>query len=617
MSSKFLDFIFGYERSENDFEKSRVRGTAKRFSDKVLVGAGYTYSKKVLNSRIVKFFTKIKDALCCAHVKSYGMFVLSLGLSTLFAHLAEYYFLNFAEAPTTPIIIGAIITVISLPLLFFDLPLVSAMQKWKLASALLFDTLCIKKMTANPAEKRFDKPLIPITLGILFASLGFLFSLPAVALVVFALVFIALSLASPEFALMTTLLALPYIPLLPHSTLIISSLVIISLLSFISKVMLGKRFLHFEQYDAVLIIFMLFILVSGVFNKGFVSFEKSIVLIVIAAVYFLVSNVIVNRRLAENAVKIIVLSSVPAALVGFVLYFTAPTNEGWIDPTFSGEITARAYSTFGNPNVYAAFLIVATILSVAMSIDKEDENSFFFYSAASILNSLALALTWSRGAWLAVIIAALGFIIIRSRRAPKLLLIPAMCIPVGIFFIPASFIERILSIFNLGDTSISSRLSIWRSSIEMLRDNLFIGVGVGEEAFSEEFLTYAEDSVTAPHSHNLFLEIGCEIGIFALLFFVYLLIIRVRHRATYAVYVRNSSVDNLSTLSGTALFALLVFGMTDYIWYSSSIYYLFWVVFGIGSATLRISKREYDDAHTSFSNELKENSASVNINIVG
>ena len=63
MSSKFLDFIFGYERSEEDFEKSRVHGTAKRFSDKVLVGAGYTYSKKVLNSRIVKFFTKIKDAM--------------------------------------------------------------------------------------------------------------------------------------------------------------------------------------------------------------------------------------------------------------------------------------------------------------------------------------------------------------------------------------------------------------------------------------------------------------------------------------------------------------------------------------------------------------------------
>ena len=377
MSSKFLDFILGYERSEASFEKSRMHGAAKHFSDKVLVGAGYTYSKKVLNSKIIKLFTKIKDALCYAHVKSYGIFLLTLGLTTLLVHFGEYYFMDFAATPTAAIVAGAVITVASLPLLFFDAPLVGAIQKWRLASALLFDTLCIKKMTSLPSGKHFDRPIIPVTVGILIASLGFLFSLPAVGLVILALVFIALSLASPEFALMTTLLALPFIPSVPHSTFILASMVAVSLLSFISKVMLGKRFLHFEQYDAVLLIFMLFILVSGVFNKGFVSFEKSLALIVIAAVYFLVSNVIVNRRLAENAVKIIVISSVPASLVGFVFYFVAPSRAEWLDPMFSADITARAYSTFGNPNVYAAFLIVATIFSLAMAIDKGEENSFF------------------------------------------------------------------------------------------------------------------------------------------------------------------------------------------------------------------------------------------------
>lgn len=615
MSSKFLDFIFGYERSDESFRKSRVGTVGKHFSDKVLVGAGYAYSKKVLNSRIVKFFTKIKDALCYAHVKSYGVFLLALGLATIFAHFAEYYFMDFSEAPTAPLIAGAVITAVGLPLLFFDAPLIVAAQKWRLLNAVLFDALCIKRMTNIPSGKHLDRPIIPVTVGIMFASAGFLFSLPAVGIVTLSLIFIALSLASPEFALMTTLFALPFIPSLPYSTFILASMVAVSMISFISKVLLGKRFLHFEQYDAVILIFMLFVLVSGTFNKGLVSFEKSVALIVIAGVYFLVSNVIVNRRLAENAVKMIVFSSVPAAVIGFVMYFTSEMHAEWIDPMFTSSITARAYSTFGNPNVYAAFLIVATLFSVALALDRSEDNSFFFFAGASILNALSLSLTWSRGAWLAVLIAVLGFIIIRSRRAPKLLLIPAMCIPVALFLIPEDFANRILSSFNLGDSSVASRLSIWRSSIRMFFDNLFIGAGIGEEAFTEEFLKHAEDSVTAPHSHNLFLEIGCEMGIFALLFFLYLLVIRVRHRATYALYVRNSSVDNLSTLSGTALFALLVFGMTDYIWYSVSVYYLFWVVFAIGSATLRISKREYDDAHTSFGQERGEHSSAVNITI--
>ena len=614
MSSKFLDFIFGYEHSEEKFNSSRIAKAEKTFSDKVLVGVGYAYSKKILNSRIFKFFAKIKDALCNASIKSYGVFLLSFGLATLFAHFSEYYFMEFANTPTAALAVGAASAVVGFALLFFDIPLAQSLQKWRLTNELLFDTLCLKRMR-SVYEKKEDRPIIPVTIGIFFASMGFITSLRALAIVTLTLVFTALALSSPEFALMMTLLALPFIPALPYSTFILSALVIISGVSFLSKVLLGKRFFHFEQYDAVLLIFMLFVLVSGIFNKGFVSFEKSLALIILASVYFLVSNVIVNRRLAENAVKIIVFSSVPTAIIGLILYFITPAHSEWIDPTFASSITSRAYATFGNPNVYAVFLIVTTIFSVALAIDKANENSFFFFAGASMLNSVSLALTWSRGAWLAVILAALAFVIIRSRRAPKILLFPTMLIPVGLLFIPESFTARLLSLFNLGDSSVASRLSIWRSSLHMLRDNLFIGIGVGEEAFSEEFLKYAEDSVTAPHSHNLFLEIGCEIGIFALLFFAFLLVTRVRHRATYAKYVRNSSVDNISTLSGTALFAMLIFGMTDYIWYSSSTYYLFWVVFAIGSATLRISKREYDISRSISYDEKGENSVSIDITI--
>ncbi|MBE6536424.1 MAG: hypothetical protein E7673_00570 [Ruminococcaceae bacterium] len=615
MSSKFLDFLFGYEHSEENFKNSRIAKAEKRFSDKVLVGIGYAYSKRILSSKAVKFFEKIKIALSEASIKCYGIFMLAFGLATLFLHFAEYYFLDFMNTPTAALIVGSSFTLVGFVLMFFDVPLVDSLQKWKLTNTILFDTLCLKRTRSAPKTNYTERAIIPVTIGIFFAAIGFIISIPATAIGALALVFITLSLASPEFALMTTLFALPFIPALPHSTLILSSMVVIAVVSFISKVLLGKRFFHFEQYDAVLLIFMLFVLISGIFNKGIVSFEKSLALVILASVYFLVSNVIVNRRLAENAVKIIVFSSVPTAIIGLILYFLTPTKAEWIDPLFTTEISSRAYSTFGNPNVYAVFLIVATVFSVALTIDKAENNSFFFYACASVLNAVSLALTWSRGAWVAALLAALAFIIIRSKRAPKLLLIPAMCIPVALLFIPESFANRLLSLFNLGDSSVASRLSIWRSSLRMFFDNIFIGIGVGEEAFAEEFLEYAEDSVTAPHSHNLFLEIGCEVGIFALLFFAFILLIRVRHRATYAKYVRNSSVDNISTLSGTALFALLVFGMTDYIWYSSSTYYLFWVVFGIGSATLRISKKEYDDAHSARYDERIENFASVNIPI--
>ena len=61
------------------------------------------------------------------------------------------------------------------------------------------------------------------------------------------------------------------------------------------------------------------------------------------------------------------------------------------------------------------------------------------------------------------------------------------------------------------------------------------------------------------------------------------------------LYVRNSQIEKISILSGACLFSLLAFGMVNYIWSDISAYYLFWCIFGIGSASLRVAKRDYDD----------------------
>ena len=206
-------------------------------------------------------------------------------------------------------------------------------------------------------------------------------------------------------------------------------------------------------------------------------------------------------------------------------------------------------------------------------------------------------------------------LIVKSVRAPKLLLVPLLALPLALVFIPSSVEQRLLSIFSLADTSSASRLSIWRSSLEMIKNNLFIGVGVGDAAFADEFSKFAEDAVTAPHSHNLFLEIGCEVGVFALLIFLIMILVRVRHRASYTYYVRSSSVESVCTAAAVALFALLAFGLTDYIWYSSPMLMLFWFIFGLGSASLRIARKEYDERMSAEHDSSSSYSASVDFSI--
>ena len=615
--SKILDFLFGYERSEESFLKSHTAQAEKNFSDTLIGGIGSRYAKRVLGNPLSRFFSRTSRALACIPVRAYGIAILVFGLITLLINFADYYFRALPTSPSEELVTGAVFTVVAIPLLMVNTPLSEFLQKYPLTDALFFDIFCLRRISDT---EKSDVPLawiIPTTVGTVIAVLGFFLPLPIVLTVVGALIFTALSFSSPEFSFMTTVFLLPVIPLTPAPSLVLACLVAITFISFFNKVLLGKRLYHFEQYDVLILLFVLFILISGIFNKGFDSFEHSVLLAVLSFSYFLASNIIVNRRLIDNTVNLFITSSVPTAIYGIIAYFYAPARPEWLDPSFRDSITSRAASTFGNPNIYAVFLLVAITFSLSYATNGGKRKYRPLYAAAFILNTLAMVLTWTRGAWLALILSVLAYLIIGSRRTPKILLGLTLAVPVGLEFIPSTVTERILSSFNFSDSSIVSRLSVWRSSLRMFADNIFIGIGVGEEAFSEEFLKYAEDSVTAPHSHNLFLEIGCEVGIFALILFTFLLLTRIRHRATYAKYVKTSYLKAISTVSGSALFALIAFGMTDYIWYSGTMNFLFWIVFGLGSATLRISKKERDDLLLESRGENSAYSAAADISVKG
>ncbi len=615
--SKFIDLLFGYERIESSFGESHVARAEKHFAEKSISGVGSSYAKRILSHPVSHFFSNLANSFSLAPIRNYGVLFLSLGLATLFLNFANYYFNSLPGIPALALVVGAAAILLSVPLFITGTPLAQFVQKHAFTEKLLFDILCLRHVRRGEATGTIMTWQAAVALGAVIAILGFILPFGAVLIGLSAVIFVALTMSSPEFGFMITLLVLPAFPIMPYPTLIPMLTVGISAISMALKVILGKRVFNFEQYDLIIILFAAFIAVSGIFSGAQGSFGRATAMVVLLSAYFLAANIIVNRRIADNAIKIIVFSSIPTSVYGIITFFTADSHPEWIDPLFSGSITARATSTFGNPNIYAVFLLVATVFSVTFTFDKSKRNHIAYYASASLINLSALVLTWTRGAWIAIVLTTLGFIVIRSRRTPKLLLLPIALLPVGMLLIPKSIIERFLSAFNSGDSSVSSRLSIWRSSLRIIADRPLIGTGVGDAAFSEEFLKYAEDSVTAPHSHNLFLEIGCELGIFALLLFVFLILVRLIHRATYARYVRDSSVDNLCTMSGAAIFALLTFGMTDYIWYSSSMYLLFWIVFGIGSATLRISKNEYNDttAARSLYTEHSANYSTATINI--
>ena len=81
------------------------------------------------------------------------------------------------------------------------------------------------------------------------------------------------------------------------------------------------------------------------------------------------------------------------------------------------------------------------------------------------------------------------------------------------------------------------------------------------------------------------------------------------------LYVRNSQIELMSNLSAACLFCFLAFGTVNYLWSDISAYYLFWCIFGIGSAALRVAKKDYDDRALYYEESSALDSSVIDIEI--
>ena len=183
----------------------------------------------------------------------------------------------------------------------------------------------------------------------------------------------------------------------------------------------------------------------------------------------------------------------------------------------------------------------------------------------------------------------------------------------SVLLLPESAIDALFSLItSLG--SAKELFELWRASIVAFVENIFFGIGIGADSFVEEIAKHGIES--AENSSNLFIEIGLESGIFALVSFIILLSIRIFHRSRYHFYVKNSELNVLAPVSTLCALTLVAYGTFNYIWADPTSYYMFWCVLGIGSAALRVAKKENDDRMLYYEDTRASYSSAIDINIL-
>lgn len=309
------------------------------------------------------------------------------------------------------------------------------------------------------------------------------------------------------------------------------------------------------------------------------------------AVYILSFILAVQTIEDEKQLKFIAGALAAAALVvvlyGYYQYFFGinVSDVKWVDAEAFPELKKRVFSTWQNPNILAGYLneVICLVLGFFVFCEKKKER--LIYLAGMILLAACLAMTYARGACLALAIVIAGYGAVKDRR----ILFGCIGIGVVILLLNPMLAERLASVFTKMDTSSEMRLALWESTVAMIEENPLFGIGWG--AYSMVYHSYDfyinDPSVLIVHAHNVYLNYMAEIGIVGgLCYFVFFF--GTVFRILYMKEKYSTFIKSLRLGIALALITVALGGMTDDVLFNIPTSMLFWLLCGIAIKTEKI-----------------------------
>lgn len=304
---------------------------------------------------------------------------------------------------------------------------------------------------------------------------------------------------------------------------------------------------------------------------------------------FVMINSIKTLEDFNKVVTLLVFSATVIALYGIYQYIVGvEMDAAWLDVENNPDIKARVYSVFNNPNIFAEYLIMTIPMSVSLFWHSKLLHKKIVFLGTTLILTLSLLLTLSRGGWLGFAFAILIFIILVEQR----LLLSLIPISVGaIYLLPQTILNRILSIGNLTDSSNAYRIKIWEITLDIIKDNWVAGVGFGHLPYKQVFETYIR-TMPIYHAHNTYLETAAEMGIPGLLILVFMIFILFKYAFQKLIQNRNKYIKVMTAGALAGIGGLLAHGAVENVLYLPKIIINFWILVAFILTLTRITELE-------------------------
>lgn len=317
---------------------------------------------------------------------------------------------------------------------------------------------------------------------------------------------------------------LPFVPSAKYEWLLSSIFVIIGFIYLIELVFVKEKRIEFkENYKKIFsnfftITFMLFIFIMILTTwksvDKMVSLKESMRYVYYLGIYFVIRFRITDEKMYEIFIKVYLSSTLPVCLIGIMDFLKHYKKGQTIEVILN---TARAESTIGHPNSYAAYLILAIFPAILIAL-KSNGFKKVYYVILAVLMCTNLAITFSRNGWIALVLGILALSVAYNWKFIFLYIIP------GIYLLLSNNVAlRLKQVMNSAYNE--GRFKLWRIAEKMIKENMFLGVGSGN--FRSRYASYIarfpelkvnEAEILPPH--NSYIRAFAELGVFGAVTFL-------------------------------------------------------------------------------------------------
>jgi putative inorganic carbon (HCO3(-)) transporter len=235
-------------------------------------------------------------------------------------------------------------------------------------------------------------------------------------------------------------------------------------------------------------------------------------------ILFIVSLLLIGGLVESIVIIVLRFTNMESTVLGPVHIFTeSGANGEWI----------RVGGTIGVPNIAGAYLSILLAIAACLLFSNLGRAYKGLAVALLGLGEVALIFTFSRGAWIALVIAigGLGLVVWRQRRLSFKLPIAIFAI-LMLLYLP--FHDAISArLFGDDNGSAESRIPLMNLASRIIEDNPVLGVGANNFTLAmERYLTpeFRNGRTFLFAVHNKYLLVWAETGIGALLAFIAFLV---------------------------------------------------------------------------------------------